>query len=75
MDKRTYQCYGGGCGTDCLNGNNTQSCAPGYYCSRPNPTQNGSCVPQLVAGTACTTNDQCASGSCVGIGFGVYICG
>jgi hypothetical protein len=33
-------------------------CTSGFYCS------SASCLPQVTAGTACTSNDDCASGTC-----------
>jgi hypothetical protein len=46
-------------GSMCMN-NGTNPCVANAYCD----TSSGTCKAQLATGSACTTNQQCASGTC-----------
>jgi hypothetical protein len=50
-----YSCAGLMCALSCTD---DKACAPGFFCAAPD------CVPKLDVATACTSNNQCVSGSC-----------
>jgi hypothetical protein len=44
----------------------TEQCADTSYCDRPNGNTCGTCKPREVDGLACTADEQCLNGKCVG---------